>query len=206
MAAATFPAAIAFAALVRKQFDQWAQIAFPWTLLTSLTLGAGIIIGGYWAYGVLGWGGYWGWDPVENSSLIVWLVVMALFHGLILGRRSGALQKTNFTLAILTLGLVLYATFLTRSGVLADFSVHSFQDLGINGYLIIGMLSVSVLGIWLLLKRRADIPKVAMNWSCVNRENALLVAMIVILASAFFVLLGTSSPILTTTLWQSQSG
>jgi cytochrome c-type biogenesis protein CcmF len=196
-AAITFPLAIALAALLKRQYDQWIKIALPWVLFSSLTLGAGIIIGGYWAYGVLGWGGYWGWDPVENSSLIAWLVVLALFHGTVIGRRSGALHKTNFLLAILAMGLVLYATFLTRSGVLADFSVHSFQDLGINAYLIIGMISLFAFGFWILFARAREIPRVPIDWSALNRENALVGAIGVLLASAFFTLIGTSSPILT---------
>lgn len=201
-AATTFPVAIAIAALLKKQFDRWARIAFPWVLFASLTLGAGIIIGGYWAYGVLGWGGYWGWDPVENSSLIVWLVVLALFHALIITRRTGALQKTSFTLSALSLGLVLYATFLTRSGVLADFSVHSFQDLGINAYLIIGIVGILLAGFWMIFRAKHEIPDVQIDWSGMNRENALVIAIIVLLASGSFILIGTSSPILTS-LWGS---
>jgi len=110
-AAVTLPFVIALAALVRREFEGWVRIAFPWALFSSVTLGAGIIIGAYWAYEVLGWGGYWGWDPVENSSLIAWLAILAFFHGLIITRKSGALHKTNFFLAISAFSLVLYATF-----------------------------------------------------------------------------------------------
>jgi cytochrome c-type biogenesis protein CcmF len=80
-AAATFPFAIALAALVRNNFTKWVSQALPWVLSVSITLGAGIIIGAFWSYETLGWGGYWGWDPVENSSLIPWLTSLALFHG-----------------------------------------------------------------------------------------------------------------------------
>ena len=95
-------------------------------IFTTAALGAGIFLGGYWAYAVLGWGGYWGWDPVENSSLVPWLVLIALVHGLVIQRRGGALVRTNLVLAMLSFVLVLYSTFLTRSGILSNFSVDSF--------------------------------------------------------------------------------
>ena len=100
-------------------------------------LGLGIMMGGYWAYEMLGWGGYWAWDPVENSSLIPWLIGVASIHTMLVQKRSlkttdgiGRYAKTNLILSILTYVLVLYSTFLTRSGVLGDASVHSFVDPG----------------------------------------------------------------------------
>ena len=135
-AAAIFPFALALSALARRNYEFWNEHGFAWTLFATVMLGAGIIIGGFWAYEVLGWGGYWGWDPVENSSLVPWITLLALVHGLLLFKAKGAMQRTNLFLAIIIFLLVLYATFLTRSGVLADFSVHSFVDLGINNYLV----------------------------------------------------------------------
>ncbi|MEJ2543480.1 MAG: cytochrome c biogenesis protein CcsA, partial [Calditrichaceae bacterium] len=124
-AAAAFPFVLAISSLLKKDFDGWVKHALPWTVFTSLTLGAGIILGAFWAYETLGWGGYWGWDPVENSSLIPWLTVLALLHGLLVQNMKGSLKKTNYFLSTITFILVIYATFLTRSGVLSDFSVHS---------------------------------------------------------------------------------
>ncbi len=196
-AAAAIPFALALSALWDEDFSHWRQLALPWSLFASVTLGAGIIIGGFWAYEVLGWGGYWGWDPVENSSLIAWLVIIALFHGLLINKRTGALQKTNLSLAILSFVLVLYATFLTRSGVLADFSVHSFQDLGINSYLIVFMTASIVLGFGLLWARKDVIPSAPFAVNGLNKENILLVTLILFLTSATLILIGTSSPILT---------
>ena len=92
-------------------------------------------MGGYWAYKTLGWGGYWGWDPVENASFIPWLFGTVLIHGLYMERTKGRFRRANYVFAFLTYISVLYGTFLTRSGVLADFSVHSFVDLGISGWL-----------------------------------------------------------------------
>jgi len=196
-AAAAIPFAIALAALQNHDFDRWGKLALPWTLFTSVTLGAGIIIGGFWAYEVLGWGGYWGWDPVENSSLIAWLVIISLLHGLLITKRTGALQKTNLSLAILSFVLVLYATFLTRSGVLADFSVHSFQDLGINSLLILFMASSFLAGFVLLYLNRGQVPFRKISFDSLSKENVLLVTIILFLASAFFILIGTSSPLIT---------
>ena len=128
--------AFSMAALVSKKYDEWISGVFPYSLFVSLSLGAGIIMGGYWAYTTLGWGGYWAWDPVENSSLIPWLTSLVLLHGLIIQKKHGGLVKTNIFLAWFTFVLVLYGSFLTRSGILADFSVHSFSQTVINNYLV----------------------------------------------------------------------
>ena len=117
-AAATIPFAYAIAALLRKDFSTWIERSRGWALFAMTSLGIGIFLGGYWAYKVLGWGGYWGWDPVENSSLIPWLALVALMHGMLVQRRKGALVRTNIALALASFILVFYSTFLTRSGVL----------------------------------------------------------------------------------------
>ena len=194
-AAATFPFALALAALKTRLHDGFLPRALPWTLFASVTLGAGIIIGGYWAYKVLGWGGYWGWDPVENSSLIPWLTIMALFHGLLVQKFRGALARTNYLLAIITFGLVIYATFLTRSGVLADFSVHSFTDMGINTYLVAFIAHAMIIGLVIFYRNQGSLKREAIDFSGVNKENVLLFSMWVFLASATVTFLGTSSPL-----------
>jgi cytochrome c-type biogenesis protein CcmF len=196
-AAITFPFVLGLSAMWRKDYDGWLNKAIPWTAFSSLTLGAGIILGAFWAYETLGWGGYWGWDPVENSSLIPWLTILALLHGLIVQKRTGSLKKTNFFLAIISFVLVLYATFLTRSGVLQDFSVHSFADLGLYSYLILFMSTALVLGLLFLILRFSDIPVQAINFDSLNRENGLFASMILFLAAGFLTIIGTSSPIIT---------
>ncbi len=201
-AAASFPLVLALTALIKRDYQNFGSLAMPWTLFTSITLGAGIILGAYWAYGTLGWGGYWGWDPVENSSLIPWLVNIALVHGLIVEKIKGSLKKSNLLLAIISFVLVIYSTFLTRSGVLADFSVHSFSELGINSYLIVFMLSALGFGLFLFTKRFREIPGQPLDFSKLNKENALVVSMFVFLGSAVVTLVGTSSPILTGLLGQ----
>ena len=195
-AAIAFPLVLSFASLKLEEYNNWIKIAFPWVLISSITLGAGIIIGAFWAYETLGWGGYWGWDPVENSSLIPWLTILALFHGLIIQKRNSALAKTNFFYAIISYILVLYATFLTRSGVLADFSVHSFQDLGINGLLVIFIGTIITIGLFLFLPRMKKFPHQTIDFSMPNRENAMVFSVWVFSASAFLIFIGTSSPLI----------
>ncbi len=197
-AAATFPFAIAMSAMIKKEYKDWVAHTFPWALAVSLTLGAGIIIGAFWSYETLGWGGYWGWDPVENSSLIPWLTTLALFHGLLVERRTGALKKTNIVLALTTFILVIYATFLTRSGVLADFSNHSFQDLGISKLLVLFLLLSVLSGLGLFLIRYKNIPVNTLDFSSVNKENVVFSGMLILIASATLTILGTSSPLITT--------
>jgi len=199
-AAIAIPFAIALAALIKKDFEHWVKMALPWSLFSSITIGSGIILGAYWAYIVLGWGGYWGWDPVENSSLIAWLIVLAFFHGLLITRFRGSFHKTNFTIAIASFVSVLYATFLTRSGVLADFSVHSFQDLGINGFLTIYVILAIVAGGALLLYNRKEIPSIKISFDVLTKEQILVFTVLTLLFSAFLTLIGTSSPLITTVL------
>ncbi|TAK51069.1 MAG: hypothetical protein EPO24_16165 [Bacteroidetes bacterium] len=196
-AATIFPFALALSALARRNFTVWNEAGFAWTLFASVMLGAGIIIGGFWAYETLGWGGYWGWDPVENSSLVPWITLLALVHGLLVFKAKGGLARVNLFLAIITFLLVLYATFLTRSGVLADFSVHSFVDLGINNYLIGIMVLSSAAGFGLFATRFRDIQSSKLNFSGLNREVMLVLSLFVLLAAAAFTFAGMSSPILT---------
>lgn len=196
-AASIFPFALVVSGLARRNYMHWISVGFSWTLFATAALGAGIIIGGFWAYEVLGWGGYWGWDPVENSSLVPWLILLALIHGLLVQKAKGALARTNLFLAIMTFLFVLYATFLTRSGVLSDFSVHSFVDLGINNYLIGIMLASLIVGMGLFVTRFKEIQSPKIGISQINREVMLLCSLFVLGAAALFTFVGMSSPILT---------
>jgi cytochrome c-type biogenesis protein CcmF len=193
------PYAFAMAGLMKRDYQGWVKIAKPWTVFGAAALGTGIILGGYWAYETLGWGGYWGWDPVENSSLIPWLVCVASIHTIMAQRRSGTFVRTNFVLSILCYLMVLYSTFLTRSGVLGDTSVHSFVDPGMWAYWL--LLSViflfGILGIILLVRRMKEMPKVPVEHSIYSREFALYLGAFTICFAALFITIGTSSPIIT---------
>jgi len=198
-AAYTIPFAFAVAALWRREYDGWIRPAMPWAVFAFVSLGAGIIIGGYWSYKVLGWGGYWGWDPVENASLLPWLAGTALMHGMILQQTRKKLRKTNFVLATFSFMLVIYCTFLTRSGVLADFSVHSFVDLGITGWLVIFMFAFLAISLWLFVARAREIPvsKKEGSLDYFSREFGLIAAILVLCLSTVIVGLGTSAPLIT---------
>lgn len=201
-AAFTIPFAYAIAALWRREYDNWIRPALPWTVFAFLSLGAGIIIGGYWSYKVLGWGGYWGWDPVENASLLPWLAGAALMHGMILEQSRRKLRKTNFILAAFSFLLVIYCTFLTRSGILADFSVHSFQDLGITGWLVFFMFAFLAIFLWFFATRVREIPvsEKGAAFSYFSREFGLIGAMIILCLSAVIIGVGTSAPLITRVL------
>ncbi|OGF14873.1 MAG: hypothetical protein A2W00_05860 [Candidatus Eisenbacteria bacterium RBG_16_71_46] len=196
-AALMVPFALTAAALARKDYANWPRMVWPWSLFAVVTLGAGIALGGIWAYKVLGWGGYWGWDPVENASLIPWLVSVALLHGLLIQRTTGAAIRTSLALGIVAWVTVLGGTYLTRSGVLQDFSVHSFADSGINGPLIGILLGTTLTGAGLLVARWRTIATRDTTSPAVSRESALWLGLGTVLVLAALVTLGTTAPLLT---------
>ncbi|MBI1799194.1 MAG: cytochrome c biogenesis protein CcsA [Candidatus Eisenbacteria bacterium] len=191
------PFAIAMAALVKREYDGWIKLALPWAVLSTGVLSMGFIMGGVWAYKVLGWGGYWGWDPVENGSLIPWLSNVAMLHGLLIQRVSGSLRRTNFFLAVTSYVLVLYASFLTRSGVLADFSVHSFVNLGLNGFLLSFLICVGVLGYALVIWRLRDIPGPQRPLGNISRESMMWLGQLVLMLMCALTAVGMSAPLIT---------
>ncbi len=139
------PFAFAVTSLFQKEYRAWIKPALPWTLAGGMILGAGIIMGGFWAYESLSFGGYWAWDPVENASLVPWLLLISGIHLMLIKKVTNTSTIASYTLIISTYIMVLYATFLTRSGVLGETSVHSFTDLGLAGQL----MQFVVLFIWL---------------------------------------------------------
>jgi cytochrome c-type biogenesis protein CcmF len=196
-AAIAIPFAYALAVLVKNRYEGWTRFVLPWVGFSSLSLGAGIFLGSYWAYKVLGWGGYWGWDPVENASLVPWLSSIALLHGLLLEKTKGCMKRTNLLLAILSFLLILYGTFLVRSGVLGEFSVHSFTDLGIGAYLMWIMIFFALFSIGLFVFRLPHIQRIQITKNILSSEFLVSVAIVFLCVSALLILLGTSSPLIT---------
>jgi len=196
-AAAAIPLAFAWAGMWRRDTSRWATKAFPWTLAGFLVLGTAILMGGYWAYKTLGWGGYWGWDPVENASLIPWLIGVVLIHGLYLERTKGRYRRLNLVLACLLYLSVLYGTFLTRSGVLADFSVHSFVDLGISRWLVLWMVFFFGGSIYLLATRLTKVATEPSEDTLFSRGFFVILSTIIVSLSAIVITIGTSAPLLT---------
>lgn len=191
------PFSFAIASLWRKKYSLLADHGLTWVGVSSLVLGAGIMLGAYWAYGVLGWGGYWGWDPVENSSLVPWLTSVALIHTMLAQRRTNRFVKTNYVLAIVSFLLVIYSTFLTRSGILGDSSVHAFVDAGAAVYwLLMGlMIGIVALGGGLMYLRRGDLTPGEGESSLISRETGLAAGAISLSLSAAVILFGTTLPI-----------
>ncbi|MES2679139.1 MAG: cytochrome c biogenesis protein CcsA [Bacteroidota bacterium] len=146
------PFAFSIAALWNKKYTQWQGLALPWTYFGVLILGIGILMGGAWAYEALSFGGFWAWDPVENASLVPWLVLVAAAHTMIINKNKGGSLFTTHFLTIGSFLLVLYSTFLTRSGVLGDASVHAFTDLGMTGQLVIYVLTFIFISVALLIR------------------------------------------------------
>lgn len=200
-AAMAVPFSLAIAGLWKKQTGMLAAHGFPWILFSVAVLGLGIMLGAYWAYGVLGWGGYWGWDPVENSSLVPWLTGIGLLHTLLAQRRTRSYIRTNFALALVSFLLVIYSTFLTRSGVLGDASVHAFTDPGAQIYWLLlgGMIAGTVVSAALLLVRARSFRTGEKKSGLLTRETLLGWGTIALLLSAAVVLFGTSLPILSKT-------
>jgi cytochrome c-type biogenesis protein CcmF len=194
-------------ALLKRDYDHWYKPAMPWIAFGVFVLGLGIMMGGYWAYETLGWGGYWAWDPVENSSLVPWLFAVALVHTILSQRRSGAFARTNLVLGMLCFLLVVYSTFLTRSGVLGDTSVHSFGEPGMGAYwLLIGMLVLTVAApVVLFIRRWKEFPRRPAKHSYYSREFALFLGASTLVFIAIFVIVGTSSPIITEILYNKKS-
>lgn len=189
------PFAFAVAALWRRDYDGWVKLAKPWNLLAWVCMGTGLALGGFWAYESLGWGGFWGWDPVENSSLVPWLFASALLHGLMMQGARGSLKRTNLFLATFGYLMVIYSTFLTRSGVLGNFSIHSFVELGLMNYLLGFIGLFALLGFGMLAWRWRSIGQRVAFTHVISREFGLLLSVLLFTLIALIVGFGTSMPV-----------
>ena len=190
------PFAYAFAAMDRERPEEWIAPALRWSLIGWLTLGAGIIMGGFWAYKVLGWGGWWGWDPVENASLLPWLMSLALVHGLLLQRSRSKLARSNVLLALLAFVLVIYSAYLTRSGVLAEASVHTFGASSVGTWLLLWLLAVLGYGLYRYSRAVGKLQSDELDEPFLSREVLLVVGLLVTVAIILLIGLGTSAPII----------
>jgi cytochrome c-type biogenesis protein CcmF len=189
------PFAYCLAGLWTKKFDSWIRPALPWALFSAMVLGVGILMGAYWAYETLNFGGYWNWDPVENAVYIPWLVLVATIHTMITYKKSGTALRTSVILAIATFVLILYSTFLTRSGILGNASVHSFTDLGLSGQLLIYLLTFTFISIFLIAKSWKHIPSDEKEVSTYSREFWIFIGATTLCLAAFQVLASTSIPV-----------
>ncbi|WP_339866796.1 cytochrome c biogenesis protein CcsA [uncultured Algoriphagus sp.] len=188
------PFAFLMGGLVTKKYSEWIRPALPWAIFSAMILGMGIIMGAYWAYVTLNFGGYWNWDPVENAVYVPWLILVAAIHCMITFKKSATALKTSIVLVIMTFILVLYATFLVRSGVLGDASVHSFTDLGLSGQLLIYMLFFLVVAVVLCVINWKHIPTSEKEASVYSREFWVFIGATTLALMAFQVILPTSIP------------
>ncbi|MEM6802153.1 MAG: cytochrome c biogenesis protein CcsA [Bacteroidota bacterium] len=194
-AATVVPFAYVMAGLIKGKYHEWIKPAMPWTTFSVMILGVGIIMGGYWAYETLNFGGYWAWDPVENSSLVPWICGVAALHTMLIYRKTKAYLKLTQMMIIGTFLLVLYSTFLTRSGILGETSVHTFTDLGLSGQLLllvfvyIGFVAGMMAYRWKSIPMRDDESKV---WSA---EFMLFMGILIFCFSGLLITLATSIPV-----------
>ncbi|HEX8012718.1 MAG TPA: heme lyase CcmF/NrfE family subunit [Casimicrobiaceae bacterium] len=191
----TVPYAFAMAALIRGKIDEtWVVATRNWTLVAWFFLSAGNLVGAWWSYHTLGWGGYWAWDPVENAAFMPWLPATAFLHSIQIQERRGMLKTWNLTLIIVTFALTIFGTFLTRSGILS--SVHAFSS-GPVGIYLLGFLALVLLASFGLLAWRSDRlrgqPELV---SVVSRESAFVLNNVVFVSALFTIFLGTVFPLL----------
>lgn len=189
------PFAFAFAALWTKEYKEWTKLALPWSLFSGMMLGTGIMMGAAWAYESLTFGGYWTWDPVENGSLVPWLTLIAGIHTLLAYRSTGHALKSTFFFFFISFILILYSTYLTRSGVLGDTSVHSFTASGMDVQLLLYMAVFALPAFALLIIRRKQIPSIVKEESTYSREFWLFIGALILLVAAIQILFTTSIPV-----------
>jgi cytochrome c-type biogenesis protein CcmF len=191
----TVPFAFALGALIMKYpGDKWIHITRRWTMVTWGLLTCGIFLGAHWAYNVLGWGGYWGWDPVENASLMPWLTGTAFLHSVMMQEKRGMLKTWNMWLIFSTFGLSIFGTFLTRSGVVN--SVHAFAQSSIGDWFVSFLGIIAAACVFFYVKNRSHLRSEHRLESLVSRESSFLFNNLVLLVACFTVLWGTLFPVL----------
>lgn len=195
-ASVTIPFCYAIAGFWTKDYSEWLKPVLPWTLFSGAILGTGIVMGGAWAYEALSFGGYWAWDPVENASLVPWLILIGGIHTNLVARSTGHSIKGTFLFYSLAFFFVLYSTFLTRSGILGDSSVHAFTEMGLELQLILFMVAFILLPGALYFKRRKEVAEPEKEESISSREFWMFIGSLVLLFSSGLIIFTTSLPVL----------
>jgi len=186
------PFAYAIAGLWKKEYTGWTKAALPWTLFSAGILGLGIMMGAAWAYESLTFGGFWAWDPVENASLVPWLVMVAGLHTLVVYNATGHSLRATYLFFIISFFLVLFSTFLTRSGILGDSSVHAFVENDMNFQLISLMAVFLVPSLILFFSRYKAIPHIVKEESSYSREFWMFIGALVLFLAALVISWQTS--------------
>jgi len=189
------PFAFAMAAMITKQLgDTWIRTTRRWTMVAWMFLSIGILLGGKWAYHELGWGGFWAWDPVENASLMPWLIGTAFLHSVMVQEKKGMLKVWNIVLVIMTYVMSVFGTFLTRSGVVN--SVHAFAQSSIGGYFAAFIVIALSGSLYLLFDRLPYLKSENQMESVVSRESSFMFNNLILLAACFAVFWGTMFPVI----------
>lgn len=188
------PFAYAIAGLFRKDHT-WIKPALPWASFSAAVLGTGVMMGAAWAYESLSFGGYWAWDPVENASLVPWLTLVAGLHTNLIYRNSGYSLRPTYFFYIITFSLILYSTFLTRSGVLGTESVHAFTDLGMNAQLLLFLLVFVVPALVLYIRNYSTIPSIKKEENTYSREFWIFIGSLVLFLAGIVIIAKTSVPV-----------
>ena len=194
-ASTVVPFAYCMGGLLTGRYKEWIRPALPWAQFSALILGVGILMGAYWAYETLNFGGYWNWDPVENAIFVPWLTLVASMHTMIAYKKNDSALKTSIILVIATFVLILYSTFLTRSGVLGETSVHSFTDLGLQGQLLIYLFVFLGFAIFLCVRSWKHLPKSSEETSVYSREFWIFIGAATLCLMGFQVIFATSIPV-----------
>jgi len=191
------PIAFAYSSLVSKDWGGWVKAALPWTLFSACVLGTGIMMGGKWAYESLSFGGYWAWDPVENAAFVPWLILVAGLHCMAIFNSTKNALRASYLFIILTYLFVLYSTFLTRTGILGDTSVHSFTEAGTAMNVLIGIyvVAISLPVFYLFFKNYNSIPSIQKEEDMSSREFWMFIGALILFLSALFVISITSLPV-----------
>ncbi len=193
--AAIIPFAYAIASLWKGDYKSWLKPAFPWTIFSVLSLGGGILLGGAWAYESLTFGGFWAWDPVENASLIPWLVILAGMHMMILNRKRNHSYGLSYIFIIMGYTLVIYASYLTRSGVLGATSVHAFGNNGLSTQMVLIMVLIIIVSLFLYFKNFKNFPKNNKD-EFLSREFWMYIGSLILVLSSFQIFISTSIPVI----------
>jgi cytochrome c-type biogenesis protein CcmF len=189
------PFAFAIAGLWTRDHKEWLKPALHWALFSGAILGTGILMGGVWAYEALSFGGYWAWDPVENTSLVPWIVMVAGIHTNLVARNTGYSIKSTYFYYLLSFLMILYSTYMTRSGILGDSSVHSFTEMGLGLQLVLFIGTFIIFGGWQLLSRYREIPDIQTEESAKSREFWMFIGSLVLFFSAVLITGATSLPV-----------
>ncbi len=188
------PFAFAFAGLVNNDHT-WTKPVLPWALFSGAVLSTGVMMGAAWAYESLSFGGYWAWDPVENASLVPWLVLIAGLHTNLVYKSSGYSLKSTYIFYILAFSLVLYSTFLTRSGILGDTSVHAFVGADIFTQLVSFILVFFIPAMVLFFIRQKSMPTIRKEESTYSREFWMFIGSLILFLSSLIIIAKTSVPV-----------